>query len=128
MLDIPRVIAIDFDGTLFSNNWPEIGKPNWWVIDAAKHEQKNGAKLILWTNRTGPLLQAAIVACENVGLKFDAVNESLPEWVSAFDNDPRKIGATEYWDDKAVSVSDVVSREMGRMLKERRSEIPYMKG
>ena len=128
MLYIPRVIAIDFDGTLFSNNWPEIEKPNWWVIDAAKHEQKNGSKLILWTNRTGSLLQDAIVACENVGLKFDAVNESLPEWVSAFDNDPRKIGATEYWDDKAVSVSDVVSREMGRMLKERRSEIPYMKG
>ena len=32
----------------------------------------------------------------------DAVNESLPEWIEAWGNDCRKVGADEYWDDKAV--------------------------
>lgn len=116
-----RVIAIDFDGTLFENKWPDIGAANWWVINAAKYEQRQGSKLILWTNRTGEHLKKALQACEKVGLEFDAVNESLPEWVSAFNNDPRKIGATEYWDDKALSVPDIMRREQARVLREEKS-------
>lgn len=107
-----RVIAIDFDGTLFTNKWPCIGEPIDYVIRQAKREQEAGAKLILWTNRTGELLDAAIQACESVDLHFDAVNESLPEWVAHFDNDPRKIGASEYWDDKAVTPSMLKIRDM----------------
>lgn len=105
-----RAIAIDFDGTLFENKWPEIGEPIWEVINAAKTEKQNGAKLILWTNRTGDLLNNALSACKFVGIEFDAVNESLPEWVSHFGNGPRKIGATEYWDDKAFNVKDIIGR------------------
>lgn len=100
-----RVIAIDFDGTLFTNRWPEIGEPIDFVIRQAKREQESGAKLILWTNRTDDLLDAALKACDAVGLHFDAVNESLPEWKDHFGTDPRKIGASEYWDDKAVTPS-----------------------
>lgn len=103
-----KVIAIDFDGTLFENKWTDIGNPIWEVINAANMEKENGAKLILWTNRTGELLDNALSACESVGIQFDDVNESLPEWVQHFDNDPRKIGATEYWDDKAINVKDVI--------------------
>ena len=39
-----KVIAIDFDGTLCTNAYPEIGEPNWPVIFAAKAEQEKGAK------------------------------------------------------------------------------------
>ena len=35
---------------------------------------------------------------------FDAVNESLPDWIEAFGTTPRKVGASEYWDDKAVQM------------------------
>ena len=41
-------------------------------------------------------------ACEGWGLTFDAVNESLPDWIEEFKTLPRKVGASEYWDDKAV--------------------------
>lgn len=98
-----RVIAIDFDGTLFETDWPAIRCPNWPVIRRAKAEQEKGAALILWTCREGKLLQEALEACERVGLKFDAVNDSLEEWKQAYHNSSRKIGATEYWDDKAVN-------------------------
>lgn len=106
MSDYKKAIAIDFDGCLCSNAFPEIGAPHWDVIAKAKMEQKNGAGLILWTCREGLSLQEAIDACSIWGLEFDAVNESLPEWIEAFGNNPRKVGATEYWDDRARPVCE----------------------
>ncbi len=99
-----KAIAIDFDGVLFSDAYPEIGIPNFVAIARAKQEKRRGAGLILWTCREGDLLQAAIDACQEYGLTFDAINESLPDWLEAFGNRPRKVGASEYWDDKAVRI------------------------
>ena len=98
-----RAIAVDFDGTLFRTRWPEILGPNRNVIDRALEEQRKGAKLILWTCREGHLLEEALAACEKEGLHFDAVNDSLESWKRAFGGDSRKIGATEYWDDRAIN-------------------------
>ena len=97
-----KAVAIDFDGCLCDNAYPAIGAPHWGVIARAKMEQEAGAGLILWTCREGPLLQEAVAACESWGLHFDAINESLPSWIAAFKNAPRKVGASEYWDDRAV--------------------------
>lgn len=97
-----KAIAIDFDGCLCDNAYPAIGAPHWGVIARAKMEQEAGAGLILWTCREGQLLQEAVAACESWGLHFDAINESLPSWIAAFNNAPRKVGASEYWDDQAV--------------------------
>lgn len=100
-----KVIAIDFDGTLCENKYPEIGLPRWGVIFKALSEQENGAALILWTCRTGKELNDAVEACAKWGLTFDAVNKNLPSWVDTWNNDPRKVGATEYWDDRARAPS-----------------------
>lgn len=101
-----RAIAIDFDGTLCKNEYPDIGEPNWSVIYQALQEQKNGSGLILWTCREGELLYNALEACAEWGLFFDAINDSLPEWKDHFGTYPRKIGADEYWDDKAIVVKN----------------------
>ena len=100
-----KAIAIDFDGCLCDNAYPAIGAPHWGVIARAKMEQEAGAGLILWTCREGQRLREAVAACESWGLHFDAINESLPSWIAAFNNAPRKVGASEYWDDRAVTVS-----------------------
>lgn len=105
-----KVIAVDFDGTLCENKYPEIGEPMWPVIFAAKAAQERGTKLILWTCRTGKELEEAVEAAEDWGLTFDAVNENLPERIEMFGNDPRKIGADEYWDDRGWYPGDVVNR------------------
>ena len=97
-----KVIAIDFDGCICENNWPNIGMPNWNVINQAKAERQNGAKLILWTCREGERLTEAVKACADWGLTFDAVNDNLESAKAEWGNNSRKIGATEYWDDKAV--------------------------
>jgi hypothetical protein len=95
-----KVIAVDFDGTLFEDKWPEIGEPNTALIDYLKKRQEQGDKLILWTCRCGDDLDAAVKKCEAHGLIFDAVNENLPEAIEIFGNDSRKIFAHEYIDDK----------------------------
>lgn len=97
-----KAIAIDFDGCICTNAFPNIGAPNWSVILKALAEQAAGAGLILWTCREGELLQQAVDACTKWGLHFDAVNDSLPSWIDAYGNHPRKVGASEYWDDRAV--------------------------
>ena len=44
--------------------------------------------------------------CKEHGIHLDAVNENLPEIVKAFGTDCRKIFANEYWDDRAVLMSE----------------------
>lgn len=102
MTRVRKAIAIDFDGCLCSDAYPYIGEPNWTIIRRAQREKASGAGLILWTCREGEKLCEALNACAGWGLYFDSVNESLPDWIAAFNSRPRKVGASEYWDDKAV--------------------------
>jgi hypothetical protein len=101
--DLPmrRIIAVDFDGTLCKSKWPSIGRPKWWWIWKAKRNKRRGAILILWTCREGSLLDAAVKWCAGHGLTFDFVNENVPAMNAFYGNDSRKIGAHEYWDDRA---------------------------
>ena len=96
-----KIIAVDFDGTLCTNAYPYIGFENWLVIDYVIAQKKLGAKIILWTCRSGKLLEEAVAWCKELGLTFDAVNENLPEIIEAFGKDTRKIFANEYIDDLA---------------------------
>ena len=97
-----KIIAVDFDGCLVQNAYPDIGAENSIVVGALLAEQRKGAKIILWTCRRGDLLFVAVDWCSKHGIKFDAINENLPEVITAFGGDTRKIFANEYWDDRAV--------------------------
>lgn len=106
-LNSVKIIAVDFDGTLCVNRYPEIGDPMYGTIAYLLKEKERGAKLILWTCRTGDLLQKAVSWCKERGLIFDAVNENLPEIIDSFGSDTRKIFANEYIDDRnALSPKD----------------------
>ena len=107
-----KIIAIDFDGTLCRDKWPQSGEPLEIVVEVAKKEKAHGAALILWTCRCGPMLDAAVAWCRERGLEFDAVNENLPERVAMYGTESRKISADEYWDDKLVTALDLVTRFM----------------
>lgn len=100
---MPKIIAIDFGGTLCENIYPDIGRPFMDVIEKAKSEKTAGAKLILWTCREGRQLQEALDWCASLGLYFDAVNDNLPETLEAFGFNPRKVAASEYWDDRSAA-------------------------
>ena len=94
------IYAVDFDGYLCQNAWPEIGQPYTDTIEHFKSLRADGHKLILWTCREGQALHDAIEWCASHGLFFDAHNENLPELVEKFGNDCRKLGADYYCDDK----------------------------
>ena len=81
-----NIIAVDFDGTLCENKWPEIGMPNEELIEYLKKRQTAGEKLILWTNRVDERLDEAVKWCEEHGLVFDSIKiglaspEKIREW------------------------------------------------
>lgn len=86
-----NIIAVDFDGTLCENKWPEIGMPNEELIEYLKKRQANGEKLILWTSRNEEQTKKAVEWCKKYGLIFDAVNDNLPEIVEAFGGNCRGV-------------------------------------
>lgn len=102
-----KIIALDFDGCIVTNKYPEIGEPIEKNIRKLKEEQAAGAKVILWTNRRGTYLEKAVAFCNDHGINLDAVNANLPEIIEAFGGDTRKIFANEYWDDRAVLMSEL---------------------
>ena len=97
-----KIIAVDFDGCLVTNQFPDIGEAIPETIALLKNERKNGARLILWTCRKKERLTAAVEWCAAQGITFEAVNENLPDVIELFGGDTRKIFANEYWDDRAV--------------------------
>lgn len=97
-----KIYAVDFDGTLCENAWPEIGKSNDALINRMIELREEGNKVILWTCRTRDLLEEAVVWCKKQGLEFDAINENLPEMIGQFGSESRKVFADVYIDDKAV--------------------------
>jgi hypothetical protein len=101
---LPQIVAVDFDGCLCSNKWPEIGEPNTALIQRLIRHRENGGEVILWTCREGRSLDAAVDWCAQRGLTFDAVNANLESQNELFGNDCRKIGADLYIDDKAMKV------------------------
>lgn len=101
--DLPKIIAVDFDGTLVEDKWPEIGKPNKEMFEFLKYLQKeHNIKLILWTSRTDRHLINAIEFCKAQGMEFDAINENLPEVKALTGRDTRKVYADIYLDDKSI--------------------------
>lgn len=94
------IYAVDFDGTLCRDRYPEIGEPKTAVIRFVKRLRQHGDKLILWTCRSGDDLDAAVAWCEAVGITFDAVNDNLPENVERYKNNCRKVNADYYIDDR----------------------------
>lgn len=101
----PPILAVDFDGTLVSNKFPEIGEPDWVVSGVVRSYQEMGWKVILWTCRTGDMLQDAVDFCkETLGIEFDAVNDNLPEVQAHFGGNTRKVFANLYWDDRNVAL------------------------
>lgn len=98
---LPPIMAVDFDGTLVVDKFPEIGAKREYMCSLIKDFQNKGVKSILWTSRTGKYLEDAVKWCELEGLHFDAINENIAEVVELTGQDTRKVFADVYIDDKS---------------------------
>lgn len=94
------IIAIDFDGTIVYNEYPNIGtlKPHAKEIINTLYER--GHKILIWTCRTRLLEHQAIEFLKEEGIKFHYCNNQLPEVISEYGNDVRKLSYDVLIDDR----------------------------
>ena len=97
-------IAVDFDGTIVENEYPAIGVEKPFAVKVLKQLAAEGDEIILWTARSGPLLQDAVDWCESQGLKFFAVNSNYHMCVAHQNGfkGSRKIHADIFIDDRII--------------------------
>ena len=94
------IVAIDFDGTCVTNEYPRIGKE----IGAApvlKKMTDKGIKLVLYTMRDGKLLEEAVQWFKDNNIPLYGVNKTPGQY--KWTNSP-KIFANYYIDDAAIGV------------------------
>ena len=112
-------IAVDFDGTLCTNAFPDIGEPRPLMIEYIKQQAARGAKIILHTCRENGnvrrLLDEAVTFCEKHEIPLYAVNMNPDNHFSEIygSGTGRKIHANLYIDDRAVNAADI-ERQMER--------------
>ncbi len=94
------IVALDFDGTLLTHVWPEVGKDigafEWVVPLQVKYTE---LKYILWTVRGGKPLDDAVEYCNDRGLFFWGINRNPDQSTWSFSN---KVYANCYVDDAAI--------------------------
>lgn len=94
------IIAVDFDGTIVTHEYPKIGRELPFAIDTLKRMQdKLHVRLVLWTVREGVELEEAVEFCKQKGLEFYAVNANYPE-EKKYEGEPRKLQADLFIDDR----------------------------
>lgn len=95
------IIAVDFDGTIVEERYPNIGNEITDAFDVLKRFQNEGHRLLLWTYRNDSKLAEAVAFCRQNGVEFYAVNKNYPE--EEFDaRSPRKLLADVYIDDRNI--------------------------
>lgn len=67
-------IGIDFDGTLVTHDFPNIGREVPGAFDVLRDLQKLDFKLILFTMRSGEYLNEAVDYCKSKGIEFFGIN------------------------------------------------------
>lgn len=95
-------IAVDFDGTIVTHEYPKIGEEIPGAVEALKELFMDGHKLILWTVRERELLDEALAWCEERGLVFYSVNSNYPEETTEDKYYSRKLQADLFIDDRSL--------------------------
>lgn len=100
------IIAVDFDGILCEDQFPEIGKPHYEMVSFVREMMDMGHEVVLWTSRVDKPLEDAVKWCEDRGLHFCAVNDNAPSnkerYKDQYPNGTRKVRADIYIDDHDV--------------------------
>ena len=99
----PKIIAVDFDGTLCTNAYPEIGEPIPYSLLYVTRAKAAGHIITLHTCRQGKSLDDAIAWCKARGITFDYINENVPANIKRFGGDTRKIYADVYFDANSLN-------------------------
>jgi hypothetical protein len=94
------VFAVDFDGTIVENIFPQTGSPYPGAVETLKELHELGHRIIIWTCRTGQGLEEAKSWLHNNAVHYDAINDDVKStkiWLKG----NRKVFADYYLDDRS---------------------------
>jgi dUTP pyrophosphatase len=95
------LIAIDFDGTIVEDHYPNIGPLRKNAAKVINRLQEEGHQIIIWTCRTNTEDIHRFLRVNRID--FDRINENCPYRINYYKGtDPRKLGADMYIDDKQL--------------------------
>ena len=92
------IIAVDFDGTIVMDDFPDIGYPVPNAINTIQKLIDNDHKIVLWTVRSGKYLDEAVEFLRDEGITLWGINSNPTQhkWSSS-----PKAHCHLYIDDKA---------------------------
>lgn len=97
------IVAIDFDGTIVEDQFPDIGKMRIGAKEAINKLYDAGYTIIIWTCRTKIHKARCVEFLARNGIKFHYINESCKTNVMKYGGiDTRKVYADIYVDDKGL--------------------------
>lgn len=97
------IYAVDFDGTIVEDRFPQIGNLIPYSLESLKKLQSQGHTIILWTCRTGKDLEDALEFLKENNFIPDVVNDHSPQMKALFpESRPPKVYADFYIDDHDV--------------------------
>lgn len=93
-----KTIAIDFDNTITdSTDFPKIGKLRTNARLTINKIIESGNEVIVWSCRDSSEIERYLY---EHGIKYTTINENTPYLINKWGNDPRKVGADYFIDDK----------------------------
>lgn len=96
------IIAVDFDGTIVENAYPEIGEPLPGAIETLQAWKQRGHTIIINSCRAGAYQAQMEAWLVRNHVAHDYINENAPERIAQYGSDCRKISADIYIDDHDV--------------------------
>ena len=103
------IIAVDFDGTIVTHEYPGMGKPVPGALEKIKAWIKKGHQIVLNTMRGDTKLAEAVSYLEDNGVTLSGVNKSEGQevWTSS-----PKVYAHVYVDDAAYGCPLVYDKKI----------------
>jgi len=79
--DIYMLVAVDFDGTIVTHRYPNLGEPVPGALDKLRSFMSKGYKIILWTMRSdggpdGDMLSQAVNYLRDNGIELYGINQN----------------------------------------------------
>ncbi len=99
-----KYICVDFDGTIVTHDFPEIGKDVPYAIETLKALQDNGHKIILFTMRADEYLDEAVDYLKKRGNELYGINTNPTQ--KSWTNSPKAYGHI-YIDDDCLCINRV---------------------
>lgn len=120
------VIAIDFDGTIVTNKYPDIGYLKRNAKDVINKLYNQGHDIIINSCRQGKEEREMVEFLLDNEIMFDKINENLCYRIEEYNNDCRKIGADVYIDDKAYPCNIMNWNEIYRFITRKANRKPLI--